>query len=60
MQTAWYTPTLLLPLPSSCPKPNNIENEDGIKFSIAYIVTLINNLVSQGIPKIRIILSGFL
>ena len=30
-----------------------------MKFSIAYIVTLIDNLVSQGIPEIRIALGGF-
>ena len=30
-----------------------------MKFGIAYIVTLIDNLVSQGIPEIRIALGGF-
>lgn len=59
MQTAWYTPTPLSPFPSSCPEPNNPEDEDGMKFSIAYIVTLIDDIVSQGIPEIRIALGGF-
>jgi lysophospholipase-1 len=59
MQTAWYTPTPLSLFPSSCPKPNNPEDEDGMKFSIAYIVTLIDDLVFQGIPEIRIVLGGF-
>jgi lysophospholipase-1 len=30
-----------------------------MKFSIAYIVTLIDDLVSQDIPEIRIVLGGF-
>ena len=59
MQTVWYTPTPLSPFPSSRLELNNPENEDGMKFSVAYIVTLIDDLVSQGIPKIRIVLDGF-
>jgi len=59
MKTAWDTPTPLSPFPSSCPEPNNPEDEDGMKFSIAYIITLIDDLVSQGIPEIRIFLGGF-
>lgn len=59
VQTAWCTPTPLSPFPSSCPEPNNPEDEDGMKFSIAYMVTLIDDLVSQGIPEIRIVLGGF-
>ena len=59
MQTAWYTPTPLSPFPSSHPEANNPEDKDGMKFSVAYIVTLIDDLVSQGIPEIRIVLDGF-
>ena len=46
MQTTWYTPTPLLPFPSSRPELNNPEDEDGMKFSVAYIATLIDDLVS--------------
>ena len=59
MQTAWYTLTPLSPFPSSRPELNNLEDKDGMKFSIAYIVTLIDDLVSQGIPETHIVLSGF-
>ena len=58
MQTAWYTPTPLSPFPSR-PELNNPEDENGMKFGIACIVTLIDGLVSQGIPEIRIVLGGF-
>lgn len=57
MQTAWYTPTPLSPFPSSRPELNNPEDEEGMKFSIAYIVTLIDDLVSQGTPKFALYLA---
>ena len=57
--TAWYTPTPLSPFLSSCPEPNSPEDEDGMKFGVAYVVTLIDDLVSQGIPEIRIVLGEF-
>ena len=59
MQTARYTPTPLSPFLSSCPEPNSPEDEDGMKFGVAYVVTLIDDLVSQGIPEIRIVLGEF-
>ncbi|OCL14088.1 alpha/beta-hydrolase [Glonium stellatum] len=59
MQKAWYTPASLSPFPSSRPELDDPEDEDGMKFTVDYIVTLVDDLVSQGIPGNRIVLGGF-
>jgi predicted esterase len=59
MQTAWYTPTPLSPYPSSRPELDDEEDEAGMKSSMTYLVSLINNLVEQGMPEKRIVLGGF-
>ncbi|KAF2122491.1 Alpha/Beta hydrolase protein [Lophiotrema nucula] len=59
MTTAWYTPTRLSPYPSSRPELDDPEDEEGMRSSMSYIETLIDDLVSQGVPERRIVLGGF-
>lgn len=59
MNTAWYLPTALSPFPSSRPELEDDEDEDGMRASMAYIVSLIDDLVAQGVPEKRIVLGGF-
>jgi lysophospholipase-2 len=48
-QTAWYAPTRLSPFPSSRPELDDDEDEAGLKSSVEYIVSLIDNVVAQGV-----------
>jgi lysophospholipase-1 len=57
--TAWYMPTRLSPYPPSRPELEDDEDEEGMLATVAYLTTLIDNLVEQGIPKRRIVLGGF-
>ncbi|KAF2714122.1 alpha/beta-hydrolase [Pleomassaria siparia CBS 279.74] len=59
MSTAWYMPTPLSPYPSSRPELEDEEDEDGMKSSMTYIVSLIDDVISKGVPQERIILGGF-
>ncbi|ORY12710.1 acyl-protein thioesterase 1 [Clohesyomyces aquaticus] len=59
MNTAWYMPTALPPYPPSRPELEDDEDEEGMKTSMAYIVSLIDNLVAKGVPEKRIVLGGF-
>jgi predicted esterase len=59
MSTAWFLPTKLSPFPPSRPELEDEEDEDGLKASREYIVSLIDELVAQGIPERRIVLGGF-
>lgn len=59
MSTAWYMPTQLSPFPPSRPELAEDEDEEGMKSSMAYLVSLIDDLVAQGVPEKRIVLGGF-
>lgn len=59
MQTAWYVPTPLSPYPSSRPELDDDEDEAGMKSSMTYLVSLIDQLVAKGVPERRIVLGGF-
>ncbi|KAL9096304.1 MAG: hypothetical protein Q9165_001301 [Trypethelium subeluteriae] len=59
MQQAWYTPTPLSPFPSQRPELDDEEDEEGLKKSVAYVDSLIDELKSRGIPLNRIVLGGF-
>jgi lysophospholipase-1 len=56
---AWYMPTRLSPYPPSRPELEDDEDEHGMLSTVAYLTTLIDNLVKQGIPAQRIVLGGF-
>jgi lysophospholipase-1 len=57
--TAWYLPTSLSPYPPSRPELEDEEDEEGMMATVAYLTTLIDDLVKQGIPSNRIVLGGF-
>jgi lysophospholipase-1 len=57
--TAWYLPTSLSPYPPSRPELEDDEDEEGMMATVAYLTTLIDDLVKQGIPSNRIVLGGF-
>jgi lysophospholipase-1 len=57
--TAWYMPTQLSPYPPSRPELEDDEDEKGMMATVAYIATLIDDLIEQGIPEKRIVLGGF-
>jgi lysophospholipase-1 len=57
--TAWYMPTRLSPYPPSRPELEDDEDEEGMMATVAYLTTLIDDLVKLGIPEKRIILGGF-
>ncbi|KAH7401316.1 Alpha/Beta hydrolase protein [Pyrenochaeta sp. MPI-SDFR-AT-0127] len=56
---AWYIPTGLSPYPPSRPELEDDEDEEGMMTTVAYLTTLIDDLISQGVPEKRIILGGF-
>ena len=60
MSTAWYMPTPLSPYSSSRPELEDEEDEAGMKSSMTYLVSLIDDLVEKGVPEKRIVLGGFL
>ncbi|EDU45819.1 hypothetical protein PtrM4_069270 [Pyrenophora tritici-repentis] len=57
--TAWYMPTSLSPYPPSRPELVEDEDKDGIMGTVAYITTLVDNLVAQGVPEKRVVVGGF-
>ncbi|KAF2661578.1 acyl-protein thioesterase 1 [Lophiostoma macrostomum CBS 122681] len=59
MQTAWHAPSPLSPFPSSRPDLDEEEDETGLKASVEYIVSLIDDVVAQGVPPNRIVMGGF-
>jgi lysophospholipase-2 len=59
MMTAWYTPSPLSPYPSSRPELDDPEDEEGLLRARTYVESLLDDLVSQGIPPNRIVLGGF-
>lgn len=59
MAQAWYTPSQLSPFPSSRPELDDDEDEDGMRRSMKYVVSLIDDLVEKGIPANRIVVGGF-
>ncbi|KAJ4291143.1 hypothetical protein N0V90_010341 [Kalmusia sp. IMI 367209] len=59
VSTAWYMPTRLSPFPLSRPELEEDEDREGIESSTDYLVSLIDELVTQGIPEKRLVLGGF-
>jgi predicted esterase len=59
MTTAWSNITGLKPIPPDRPELKEDEDEDGLLFSMKYIVSLIDEQVSMGIPPGRIVVGGF-
>ncbi|KAH8724561.1 Phospholipase/Carboxylesterase-domain-containing protein [Phaeosphaeriaceae sp. PMI808] len=57
--TAWCLPTRPSPYPPSRPELEDDEDEEGMLATVAYLTTLIDDLVKQGIPSSRIVLGGF-
>ncbi|KAF2031864.1 acyl-protein thioesterase 1 [Setomelanomma holmii] len=57
--TAWYMPTRLSPYPPSRPELEDDEDEEGMMATVAYLTSLIDDLVKQGIPEKRVVLGGF-
>jgi len=57
--TAWYLPTRLSPFPPSRPELEDDEDQEGMMASVAYITTLIDDLVAQGVHEQRIVVGGF-
>lgn len=57
--TAWYMPTGLSPYPPSRPELEDDEDEEGMVATVAYLTSLIDDLVAQGVPTNRIVLGGF-
>jgi predicted esterase len=57
--TAWYMPTRLSPYPPSRPELEDDEDEEGMMATVAYLTSLMDDLVKQGIPEQRIVLGGF-
>lgn len=59
MQTAWYAPTALPSMIPSRPELQDDEDEDGMRQSIKYLLTLVDELRDKGIPLNRIVIAGF-
>lgn len=59
MGRAWYLPSRLTARPAPRPELEDDEDREGIMESCEYIGTLIDSLVSQGIPMGRIAVGGF-
>lgn len=57
--TAWYTPTSSSSYPTSRPELLEDEDRDGIMDTVAYITTLVDDLVAQGVPEKKIVVGGF-
>ena len=58
-QNAWYTPSSLAPPPAARPELAPEEDEDGLRRSVKYVESLIDNLTSRGVPTNRIVIGGF-
>ncbi|KAF2466487.1 uncharacterized protein BDR25DRAFT_377005, partial [Lindgomyces ingoldianus] len=59
IQTAWYIPTALSSYPSSCLELEDEGDDAGMKSSIAYLVSLIDDLVAKRVPEKSVVLGGF-
>jgi lysophospholipase-1 len=60
MQRAWYVPTALSPFQSQRPELDDPEDEEGLLQSVAYVESLIDDLVDrQGVPVEKIFVGGF-
>jgi predicted esterase len=59
MQTAWYMPSGLSPVPSSRPELEDPEDEEGLLAARVYVEGLVQTCVEEGIPAERIVLGGF-
>lgn len=59
MSTAWYRQTKLTVRPNPRPELDDDEDEDGMLQSRAYVLSLVDALVAQDIPRKRIFLAGF-
>lgn len=59
LDTAWYTPTSLAAPPAGRPELADDEDEDGLRESVTYVETLLDDLTSKGVPADRIVLGGF-
>jgi lysophospholipase-1 len=57
--TAWYMPISLPPYAPSRPELEEDEDEEGMMQTVAYLTTLIDDLIKQGVPANRIVLGGF-
>ncbi|KAI4735151.1 alpha/beta-hydrolase [Aureobasidium sp. EXF-12298] len=58
-QNAWYTPSSLQPAPAGRPELAPDEDEEGLRKSVEYVESLLDDLTSRGIPPNRIVLGGF-
>lgn len=59
MTTAWYRQTKLTVRPNPRPELDDDEDEDGMLQSRTYILSLVDDLVAQGVPLEKIFLAGF-
>lgn len=59
MEMAWYRPTSLAPPPTGRPELADEEDEEGLRESIAYVESLLDDLTSKGVPSDRIVVAGF-
>lgn len=59
MMRAWFTPTPLSPFPSQRPELDDPEDEEGLLKSMDYVVSIIDELVAEGISLDRIVVAGF-
>ena len=59
MQQAWYTPTGLPSIAPSRPELADPEDEYGMMRTVNYVISIIDGLVSEGIPAKRVVLGGF-
>lgn len=57
--TAWYMISDLSPYPPSRPELEDPEDEEGMMASVAYLKSLIDDQVAQGVPENRIVVAGF-
>lgn len=56
---AWYLPTRLSPFPPSRPELEDDEDEEGMMAAVAYITSLIDEQVAQGVSMDRVVVGGF-
>lgn len=59
MTTAWYTPTQLSRFPPQRPELEDEEDEEGMRKTVDYVTSLIDEQTAKGVPPERIVLGGF-
>ena len=59
MQQAWYAPTELPSVAPSRPELADPEDEDGMMHSVKHVVSIIDDLVANGVPPSRVVVGGF-